>query len=155
MPQSHPTTGPVRFLSSVRFLARKAGWSARRMFTSVHQATGPVRLDTCTYLWFGWIIRRTLRAPYGQAKFLRHRTGPTRESSMFFISYRTRTRPVRDPQGCRTALLRTRKGIDTTMICQNPARASYLAVRGLYGPLAVPSQAVHGLLTISKPVRGP
>ena len=35
MPQSHPTTGPVRFLSPVRFLARKAEWSARRNFTSV------------------------------------------------------------------------------------------------------------------------
>ena len=28
-----------------------------------------------------------------------HRTGPARESSMFFISYGTRTGPVRDPQG--------------------------------------------------------
>ena len=35
MPQSHPTTDPVRFLSPVRFLARKAEWSARRNFTSV------------------------------------------------------------------------------------------------------------------------
>ena len=35
MPQSHPTTDPVRFLSLVRFLARKAEWSARRNFTSV------------------------------------------------------------------------------------------------------------------------
>ena len=29
MPQSHPTTGPIQFLSPVRFLARKAEWSAR------------------------------------------------------------------------------------------------------------------------------
>ena len=78
MPQSHLTTGPARFLSPVRFLARKAGWSARRNFTSVlfpwsHQATGPVRLDRSVYLWFGWTIRRTprvprampVRAPYG------------------------------------------------------------------------------------------
>ena len=69
MPQSHPTTGPVRFLSPVRFLARKAEWSGRRMFTSVlfswsHQATGPVRLDTAVYLWFGWIIRMTPRVPH-------------------------------------------------------------------------------------------
>ena len=35
MPQSHPTTGPVRILSPVRFLARKAEWSARTNFTSV------------------------------------------------------------------------------------------------------------------------
>ena len=68
MPQSHPTTGPVRFLSPVRFLARKAEWSARRNFTSVlfswsHQATGPVRLDTAVHLWFGRMIRRTPRVP--------------------------------------------------------------------------------------------
>ena len=68
MPQSHPTTGPVRFSSPVRFLDRKAEWSARRNFTSVlfswsHQATGPVRLDTAVYLWFGWIIRMTPRVP--------------------------------------------------------------------------------------------
>ena len=39
-------------------------------FTSVlflwsHQATGPVRLDTAVYLWFGWIIRMTPRVPSG------------------------------------------------------------------------------------------
>ena len=55
MPQSHPTTDPERFLSPVRYLARKAEWSARRNFTSVlfswsHQATDPVRLDTTVYL---------------------------------------------------------------------------------------------------------
>ena len=114
----HPTTGPVRFLSPVRFLARKAEWSARRNFTSVlfpwsHQATGL--------------------------------TGPARESSMFFISYGARTGPVRDPQGCRRAPLRTRKGIDTTMIGKNP----------IQNPLTDPARAVHGLFTISKPVRGP
>ena len=109
MPQSHPKTGPVRFLSPVRFLARKAEWSARRNFTSVlfswsHQANGPVRLDTTVYLWFGWIIRRTprfpVRCPYG------HRTGPAWEFSVFFISDGTRTGPcvtrkgaVRRPYG--------------------------------------------------------
>ena len=41
--------------------------------------------------------------------------------------------PVRDPQGCRTAALRTRKGIDTTRISKTPARASYLAVRAPQG----------------------
>ena len=159
MHQSHPTTAPIRFLSPVRFIARKAEWSVRRNFASVlfswsHQATGPVRLDTAAYLWFGWIIRRTpwvppVRCPYG------HRTGPARESSMFFISYWTSTGLVRDPQGCRTEPLRTHKEIDTTRIGKNPARASYLAIRGLYGPLTVPARAVHGLITISKPVRGP
>ena len=101
---------------------------------------GPMRLDTAAYLWFGWIIRSTprvpVRCPYG------HRTGPAR-GSMFFISYRTRTGPVRDPQGCRTTPLWTRKGIDTTIIGKNPAWASYLAVRGRTGPLRFP----HGLFT--------
>ena len=72
---------------------------------------------------------------------------------MFFISYGTRTGPVRDPQGCRTAALRTRKAINTTRIGKTPARASYLALRGPYGPLTGPAGAVHGLFTISKSVR--
>ena len=64
MPQSHPTTGPARFLSPVRFLAHKAEGSARMNFTSVlfpwsHKAAFPICLDTSEYLWFGWIIRRT------------------------------------------------------------------------------------------------
>ena len=158
MPQSHPTTGPVRFLTPVRFLARKAEWSARRNFTPVllswsHQATGPVRLDTAVHLCFDQIILRIhmdpVRCPYGR------RTGPARESQMFFISYGILTGPVRDPQGCRTAPLRARKGIDTTIICKNPARASYVAVRDPYGPRAGPARVVHGLFIISKPVRGP
>ena len=128
---------PLRFFSPVRFLARKAEWRARRNFTSVlfswsHQATGPVRLDTAVYVWFGWIIRRTPRVP--RAMPVRASCGPARESS--FFSYPTG--PVRDPQGCRTTPLRTRKGIDKTRIGKNPARVSYLAVR-----------AVHELFTIS------
>ena len=68
MPQSHSTTGPVRFLAPVPFLARKVEWGARRNFTPVlfswsHQATGPVRLDTAGYLWFDGIIRRTPHEP--------------------------------------------------------------------------------------------
>ena len=127
MPQSHPTTGPVRFLTPVRFLARKAEWSARRNFTPVllswsHQATGPVRLDTAVHLCFDQIILMIhmdpVRCPHGR------RTGPSRESQMFFISYGIRTGPVRDPQWCRTAPLRARKGIDTTIFFKNPVRAS-------------------------------
>ena len=141
MPQSHPTTGPVRFLSPVRFLARKAEWSARRNFTSVlfswsHQATDPVRLDTAVYLWFGWIIRMTPRVP--RAVPVRARTG----IFIFFISYGNRTGPVRDPQGCRMAPLQTRKGIDTTKIGKNPTRASYFVVRGPYGSRTGCSRAV-------------
>ena len=59
------------------------------------------------------------------------------------------------PQGCRTAPLRARKGIDTTRICQNPARASYLVERGPCGPRTDPARTVHGLFMISKPERGP
>ena len=40
--------------------------------------------------WFARLHECPVRCPYG------HRTGPTRESSMFFISYRTRTGSVRD-----------------------------------------------------------
>ena len=156
MPQSHPTTGPQRFLSPVRFLARKAEWSARRNFTSVlfpwsHQATGPVRLDTSAYLWFGWIIHRTPRVP--RAMPIRaltgphgHHTGPARESSMFFISHGTRT-----GQGCRTAPLWARKGIDITRIGTNPARGHIWP----YGARTGPARTVNGLFTFSKPVRGP
>ena len=102
MPQSHPTTGPVRFLTPVRFIARKAEWSARRNFTPVllswsHQATGPVRLDTAVHLCFDQIILRIhmdpVRCPYGR------RTGPARESQMFFISYGARAGPARVPYG--------------------------------------------------------
>ena len=148
MPESHPTTGPVRFLTPVRFLARTAEWSARRNFTPVllswsHQATGPVRFDTAVHLCFDQIILRIrkdpVRCPYGR------RTGPARESQMFFISYGIRTGPMRDPQGCRTAPLRVRKGIDTTIICKNPARASYVAVRGPCGPHTGCSRAVNHL----------
>ena len=159
MPQSHPTTGPVRFLSPVGFLARKAEWSARRDFTSVlfpwsHQATGPGRLDTAAYLWFGWIIRMTPRV--SRAMPVRASYGPrTAIFNVFHILRDPYTGPVREPKGCRTAPLRTRKGIDTTIIGKNPAQASCLAVRDPRGPLTDPARAVHGLFTISIPVRDP
>ena len=126
----------VRFLSPVRFLARKAEWSARRSFTSVlfswsHQATGPVRLDTAVYLWFGWIIRMTPRVP--RAVPVRASFGPRRRIfNVFHIlrdPYGARAGPARVP----TAPLRTRKGINTTRIGKNPARASYFAVRSPHG----------------------
>ena len=72
----------------------------------------------------------TVRAPHGNLQCFPFPTGP-----------------VRDQQGCRTVPLRTRKGIDTTIIARNPARHRIW----LYGPV----RAVHGLFTISKPVRGP
>ena len=138
MSQSYPTTVPVWFLSPVRLLARNIEWSARRNFTSVlfscsHQATGPVRLDTAVHLWFGRIIRRTPRVP--RAMPVRTSCGPARESSMFFISYGTRTGPVRDPQGCPSAPLRTRKGIDTTRIGKKSHTG---VVFGVTGPVRAP-----------------
>ena len=60
--------------------------------------------------------------------------------------------PVRDPQGCRTAPLQARKGIDTTTIDKNPAWASNLAVQGPYGPFTVPARAVYILKTRTGPV---
>ena len=90
-----------------------------------------------------------MRCPYG------HRTGPVRESSMFSICYRTHMSPVRDPQRCSKAPLRTRKGIDTTSIGKNLTQESYFAIWGLYGPITVPARAVHGLFKISKLVLGP
>ena len=124
--RSHPTTGPIRFLSPVRFLARRAKWRALKNFTSLlfpwsHQATGPVRLDTAANLWCGRMIRRTPRVP--------------------------RAMPVRGPCVTRKGAVRRSyghvKGIDKIIIGKNLARASYLAVR-----------APHGLFMISKPVRG-
>ena len=85
-----------------------------------------------------------VRALQGNLQCFSYPTGPVRGPW-----------PVWDPQGCRTTLLRTSKGIDTTWIDKNPGRALYLAVRGPYGPLVVPTRAVHGLFRISKHVRGP
>ena len=89
-----------------------------------------------THLWFGWIIRRIPWLPC--AVPVRASCGP-RKGIFNVFSYPTG--PVRDPQGCCTTPLRTRKGIDTTIICKNPARASHLAVR-----------AVHNLKTHTGPV---
>ena len=60
--------GPRTIFITVRFLARKAEWSAHKNFTSVlfswsHQATGPVQLGTAVHLWFGRMIRRTPWVP--------------------------------------------------------------------------------------------
>ena len=76
---------------------------------------------------------------------------PVREYLMFFNSYGTLTEPVRDPQGCRTAPLWTRKGIDTIRICKNPVRASYLTVRGPHGSLRSPHGLFRGCLRAPDP----
>ena len=109
MPQSHPTTGPLRFLSPVQFLARKAELRARRNYTSVlfplsHQATGPVWPDTSAYLWFGWTIQRTPRVP--RVMPVRASYGPrTRIFNVFHMlrdSYGARAWPARVPYGTLT-----------------------------------------------------
>ena len=141
MPQSHPTTGPVRFLSPVRFLARKAEWSARRNFTSVlfswsHQATGPVRLDTTLYLWFGWIIRMTprvlravpVRASYGP------RTG-------IFNVFHT----LRDPYGTRKCAVRRPYGHARELT--QPELAKIPHGRRILSYGAGPVRFPHGLFT--------
>ena len=155
MPQSHPTTGPVRFLSPVRFLARKAEWSARRNFTSVlfpwsHQATGPVRLAASAYLGFGWIIRRTSRVPRAMPVWATY--GPRTGIFNVFHIPRDPYGAVRDPQGCQMAPLRKCKGIYTTVIRKNPARTSYLAARAPHGPRKGCSWSVYNPKTRTGPV---
>ena len=85
MPQLHPTTGPVRDLAPVRFLARNVKWRVCTHFTAVlfswsHQATGPVRLDTAVHLYLCQITSRTpqdpIWHPYG------YRASPTRNSTV-------------------------------------------------------------------------
>ena len=110
---SHPTTGPIRFLAPVRFLACKAEWSTHRNFMLVlfswsHQATGPVWLAMAAHLWFDPIIRRTPHGP-GSMHVWVSRMDPARESPMLFISYRTdmslygaRWRPAGVPYGTLT-----------------------------------------------------
>ena len=150
MPQSHPTTGLVRFLAPVRFLACKAEWSDRRnltpeLFSWSHQATDPFVFYMAVHLWCDWIICRTPHGPLVMPVLAPYRPGTG--SPMFFISYGAHTVPVQDLQGCRTTPLHTFKAIDTTRIYKNPARALLVAVHGLYGPITAPTQAVHMLFT--------
>ena len=150
MPQSHPTMGPVRFLSPVRFLARKAQWSAHSNFSSVlfpwsHQAKGPVRLDASAYLWFGWIIRRTHQEP--RAMPVRALLGPhTRIFNVFHIlraPYGARAWPARVPYG---ALMDT-SGNWHNHDWQKSRTGVVFGCRGPIRPLTVPARAVHGLFT--------
>ena len=111
MPQSHPTTGPLRFLSPVRFLACKAEWSTHRNFISVlflwsHHSAGLIRLDTSAHLWFGWIIHRTPRVP--RAMPVQASYGPrTGIFNVFHI--------LRDPYGARACPARVPYGALTDM----------------------------------------
>ena len=87
--------GPRTVFTTRTIFARKAEWHVRRNFTSVlfswsHQATAPYGLTRLyTYYglveWFAGLHGYPVRCTCG------HRTGPARESSMFFISYGIRT----------------------------------------------------------------
>ena len=134
MPQSHPTKGPVRFLSPVRFLARKAEWSARRNFTSVlfpwsHQATGIVRLWHVCILMV-WL--NNSKDPTGIP--CSYPTGPVRGPCV------THKGAVRRPYG-------QVREFDTTIIGKNPVRAYGRTgpVRAPYGPRTGCSRAVYNL----------
>ena len=151
MPQSHPTTGPARFLSPVRFLARKTEWGARRNFTSVlfswsHQATGPIRLDTAVHLWFGEIIRRTPRVP--RAMLVRASYGPC--SGMFNVFH-----ILWGPCGTRKGAVHHRYGQVRELTKPELAKIPHGRRIWPYGPRTGCSRAVHGLITISRPVQGP
>ena len=149
MPQPHATTGPVRFLSTVRFLARKAEWlgSGRRNFLSVlfswsHQATGPVRFDTAVYLWFGWKIRRSPRVP--RAVPVRASYGPrTGIFNVFHI--------LRDPYGgpCVTRKGAVRRPYGHARELAQPELAKIPHGRRIwpYGARKVPLRSPHGLFT--------
>ena len=149
LPQSHQTTGPVRFLSPVRFLARKAEWSARRNFTFSwsHQATGPVRLDTAVHIWLGRMIRGTPWVP------VRASCGPRKGIYNVFHILRdpcgTRAGPARMP----TTPFGTRKGIDTTRV-DKKSRTGVLFGRtggGGVRALAVPARLFTGCLGYQNP----
>ena len=103
------------------------------LFSWSHQATGPIRLDTDLHLWFDQIIRRTQHEPHAMPVRAPYRHLQSGISNVFHI--------IRAPYRARVGPLRTRKEIDTTRICKNPERASYVAVRDPYGPLRYP----HGL----------
>ena len=163
MPQSHPTTGPVRFLSPVPFLARKAEWGAHRNFTSVlfswsHKATDPVRLDTAVHVWFGRIIRipprvpraMPVRAPHGNFQCFSYHTGPrgTHKGAVRhpYEQVRELTKPelakIRHgrriwPYGTRMDPLRYPHGLFTGwLLYQNPygTRNFIMHALKLYGP---------------------
>ena len=122
MPQSHPTTGPARFLPPVRFLpVRPSDTSVgilrqccSRGHIRLRPPCGLTRLYTYYGLveWFAGLHGYPVRCTCG------HRTGPARESSMFFISYGIRTGPYGEAK-----FVRRRTG---------PVRAPWVDVRFLF-----------------------
>ena len=146
MPQSHLTTGPVRFLAPVRCLARKAECSARRNFTLVlfswsHQATGPVRFHTAVHIWCDRTNRRTPHGP--RAMLLRASHGPRTGISNLFHNlqgpYGARAWPARVPYDTFTYIY----GKWHNQNLQKFNKGLACGRTGPYGPLVV----THGLFT--------
>ena len=152
MPQSHVTTGPVRFLSPVRFLPHKGRVKRPEEFyvgavLVVTSGYGPrTAWHDCTLMVWSNNSRDSTGTPCdARAGIIRAPHGNLQCSSF-------PTGPARDPQGCRTASLRTRMGIYNN---QNWQKTRTGVVFGRTGPFTVHTWASHGLFTISKPVRGP
>ena len=109
MPQSHPTTSPVRFLSHVRFLARKAEWNAHRNFNVgavlvVTLGYGPRTIwQDCTFVVWSNNSQDSMGTPCGP---VRASYGPSTEIfNVFHIlrdPYGARAGPVRVPYGTLT-----------------------------------------------------
>ena len=151
MPQSCPTTGPVRFLAPYDFLPVRPS-EAHRNFTLVlflwsHQATAPIRLDTALHLWFDQIIHRTPHGPHAM---------PTRASYGSHMGICNVFHILRAPRGTCKGDVQHPYGHLRELTQPEFAypRASYVAVRGPYGPLTTSTQAVHALFKTSKPVWG-
>ena len=134
--------------------------SARRNFTSLlfswsHQATGPVRLDTSEYLWFGWIIPRTPRVPCAMPVWPVRGPCVTRKGAVRrpFGHVRELTQPELAkiphgrriwPHGARTGPLRSPHGLFTGCLWYlNPygARKLIMLALKLYGPQVVITEA--------------
>ena len=86
-----------------------------------------------------------MRGPCG------HRMGPARKSSMFFISYGTRTGPCRTRKGAVRQPYRHVRELTQPELAKLPHGRRIWP----YGALTGPTGAVHGLFTICKHVRGP
>ena len=143
MPQSHQTTSPYDFHHPYDFLPVRLSEASVGILR-----IGAVPVVTSGYgprtAWHGCILMVWLNnSQDSMGTRCDVHTGIVRGPHGNLQCFSYPTGPVRDPQGYRTAHLRTRKGIDTTIIGKNPARASYLAVRGPYGPLTGCSRAVY------------
>ena len=109
MPQSHPTTSPERFLTPVRFLARKAEWRRvgilRRCCSRGHIRLRP-RTAWHVCILIVWLNNSqdstgtpcdaragNVRAPHGNLQCFSYPTGPVRKSCA------TRKDAVRRPYG--------------------------------------------------------